>query len=48
MLIGQPFHSWIKGELIGGCDIICEMAESGELETLIKESVANSEATDAE
>lgn len=39
---------WIKGELIGGCDIICEMAESGELETLIKESAANSEATDAE
>ena len=31
---------WIKGELIGGCDIICEMHESGELQTLIKESVA--------
>jgi monothiol glutaredoxin len=31
---------WVKGELIGGCDIIAEMAESGELQTLIKEAVA--------
>lgn len=29
---------WISGELIGGCDIITEMAESGELETLVKEA----------
>ena len=29
---------WIKGELIGGCDIVTEMFESGELQTLIKES----------
>lgn len=34
---------WVKGELVGGCDIICEMAESGELETLIK-SVAAEES----
>lgn len=27
---------WVQGELVGGCDIICEMAETGELETLIK------------
>jgi monothiol glutaredoxin len=27
---------WINGELVGGCDIICELAESGELETLVK------------
>ena len=27
---------WVKGELIGGCDIITEMFESGELQTLIK------------
>jgi monothiol glutaredoxin len=27
---------WVKGELIGGCDIITEMAESGELQTLVK------------
>ncbi|HAD09419.1 MAG TPA: Grx4 family monothiol glutaredoxin [Porticoccaceae bacterium] len=31
---------WIKGELMGGCDIITEMAESGELETLVKEAAA--------
>lgn len=29
---------WVKGELIGGCDIITEMFESGELQTLIKEA----------
>ncbi len=29
---------WIKGELIGGCDIVTEMFESGELQTLIKEA----------
>ncbi|MFN2288435.1 MAG: Grx4 family monothiol glutaredoxin [Chromatocurvus sp.] len=32
---------WVKGELIGGCDIIAEMHESGELETLIKEAAAS-------
>ena len=26
---------WVEGELVGGCDIITEMAESGELKTLI-------------
>ncbi|MEP5569495.1 MAG: Grx4 family monothiol glutaredoxin [Halioglobus sp.] len=31
---------WIDGELIGGCDIVTEMAESGELQTLIKDTVA--------
>ena len=31
---------WIDGELIGGCDIISEMHESGELQTLIKEKAA--------
>lgn len=30
---------WIDGELIGGCDIIIEMFQSGELQALIKESV---------
>ncbi len=29
---------WVKGELIGGCDIVTEMSASGELETLIKAS----------
>ena len=31
---------YVKGELIGGCDIIVEMYESGELQTLLKESAA--------
>lgn len=31
---------WVKGELVGGCDIVMEMAESGELQTLIKETAA--------
>jgi monothiol glutaredoxin len=31
---------WVKGELIGGCDIVTEMFESGELQTLIKEAGA--------
>ena len=26
---------WIKGELVGGCDIITELADSGELKTMI-------------
>lgn len=30
---------WVAGELIGGCDIVTEMHEKGELQTLIKESV---------
>ncbi len=28
---------YIKGEFIGGCDIMIEMFESGELETFLKE-----------
>lgn len=31
---------WVGGELIGGCDIVTEMFENGELQTLIKESAA--------
>ena len=31
---------WVKGELIGGCDIVTEMFETGELQTLIKEAAA--------
>lgn len=33
---------WVKGELIGGCDIVEEMHESGELQQLIKEAAADS------
>lgn len=36
---------WVKGELIGGCDIVAEMHESGELETLIKEAAASQEVS---
>ncbi len=28
---------YVKGEFIGGCDIVRDMYESGELETLLKE-----------
>ena len=31
---------WVDGELIGGCDIVTEMFESGELQPLIKEAAA--------
>jgi monothiol glutaredoxin len=31
---------WVKGELIGGCDIITEMQEKGELKPLIDAAVA--------
>ena len=29
---------YVKGEFVGGCDIISEMFQSGELETLFKDS----------
>ncbi len=29
---------WVEGELVGGCDIIIEMYQRGELQTLIKEA----------
>ena len=28
---------YVKGEFVGGCDIVIEMFQSGELETLLKE-----------
>lgn len=31
---------WVEGELIGGCDIILEMFQQGELQTLITETAA--------
>ncbi|WP_110687559.1 Grx4 family monothiol glutaredoxin [Salinicola aestuarinus] len=39
---------WINGELVGGCDIIVEMYQSGELEPMIKEAVANASETSSE
>jgi len=38
---------WVDGELIGGCDIITEMQENGELETIVKEAAAK-DATETE
>ena len=31
---------WVKGELVGGCDIIIEMHENGELKPLVDEATA--------
>ncbi len=31
---------YIKGELVGGCDIVMAMYESGELETMVKDTMA--------
>jgi len=31
---------WIKGELVGGCDIITELYESGELKRMVQEATA--------
>lgn len=30
---------WVNGELVGGCDIIVEMYQNGELATLLKDAV---------
>ncbi len=35
---------WVNGELIGGCDIVTEMHENGELQTLIAEAAAAEQA----
>ncbi|WP_417597728.1 Grx4 family monothiol glutaredoxin [Oceanospirillum sp.] len=32
---------WVGGELVGGCDIIIEMYQSGELKTLVSEAAAS-------
>jgi monothiol glutaredoxin len=39
---------WVGGELIGGCDIVVEMYENGELAPLVKEAVANTPAEEAQ
>ncbi|KAA0017776.1 Grx4 family monothiol glutaredoxin [Salinicola corii] len=33
---------WIDGELVGGCDIIVEMYQNGELEPMVKAAAAKS------
>jgi monothiol glutaredoxin len=34
---------WVGGELVGGCDIVCELAESGELKTLVSAAAKTAE-----
>ncbi|HTN35228.1 MAG TPA: Grx4 family monothiol glutaredoxin [Marinobacter sp.] len=35
---------YVNGELVGGCDIVMEMSENGELATLIKSAAKQAEA----
>lgn len=35
---------YINGELVGGCDIVLEMSESGELAKLVKDAAKQAEA----
>jgi monothiol glutaredoxin len=35
---------WVGGELVGGCDIIMEMFQQGELQPLITDAVAKTKA----
>ncbi|WP_227368059.1 Grx4 family monothiol glutaredoxin [Halomonas sp. M20] len=35
---------WLNGELVGGCDIVVEMYQNGELEPMIKEAAAKAGA----
>ncbi|MET1219417.1 MAG: Grx4 family monothiol glutaredoxin [Glaciecola sp.] len=39
---------WVEGELIGGCDIILEMFQQGELQELIKATAAKYPSDSAE
>jgi len=37
---------WVGGELVGGCDIIMEMFQQGELQPLITEAAAKTKAAE--
>lgn len=37
---------WVKGELVGGCDIVVEMAQKGELTPLLQEAAPPQEDQD--
>ena len=48
----KQFSNWptipqlyVRGEFVGGCDIVTEMFQSGELETLLKEKGVLTEAS---
>lgn len=38
---------YVDGELVGGCDIVVEMYQSGELKALLGQPVENAEKTEA-
>jgi monothiol glutaredoxin len=38
---------WVAGELVGGCDIVTEMYQSGELKTLVVEAASRAKDTAA-
>jgi monothiol glutaredoxin len=38
---------WVEGELVGGCDIVTEMFQSGELKSLINGAAERAKATAA-
>jgi len=37
---------WVEGELIGGCDIIMEMYQQGDLQPVIKEAAERAKAAE--
>ncbi len=37
---------WVDGELVGGCDIIMEMSQQGELQSLVKETAEKHKAAE--
>lgn len=39
---------WVSGELVGGCDIVTEMHEKGELKTLVDEASAAADSASEE
>ena len=39
---------WVAGELVGGCDIVCDMFDKGELQKLIKETAAQATGSESE
>lgn len=38
---------WVNGELVGGCDIVTEMYEKGELKPLISDAVAAADSPES-
>lgn len=38
---------WVAGELVGGSDIMIEMSQNGELQTLINEAAAKAKPSEA-